>query len=65
MPWIKAKKNGNVFDVQDVDRARELVEQGHEGFTSDPRVKSPKAQEWDPDGETAPEPTTTARPFTE
>lgn len=42
MVWIRSKTNGNVFDVEDVDRAKQLVEQGHEAFDSDPREAGAK-----------------------
>ncbi|WP_419704982.1 hypothetical protein [Promicromonospora sp. NFX87] len=42
MVWIRSKTNGNVFDVEDVDRAKQLVDQGHEAFDSDPRESGAK-----------------------
>lgn len=49
MAWIKAKKNGNAFEVDDVSVVEKLVLEGHEAFESDPRVKG--AKKWDPDGD--------------
>ena len=45
MVWIKSAVNGNVFEVQDEDFARQLEAEGHEVHDSDPRVrKAPKAK---------------------
>jgi hypothetical protein len=55
MVWIKSKKNGNSFEVTDVDLAAQLLKEGHEGFQSDPRAKG-GAEKWDPEAEPEVEP---------
>ena len=47
MAWIKAK-NGNVLEVADLSHAEQLLNEGHEAFESDPRVKGSKLKRWDP-----------------